>query len=86
LNLVSRSDKVSNLAKYPLGSIKRSPERLGKLDGIPALFDTIKLFRQGTTTILVDLPAACHKTGVEALSIDRVLLEGSTIAEYLLDV
>jgi zeaxanthin glucosyltransferase len=71
------------LAKYPLGSLKRSQERLGKLDGIPALLYTIELFRQGTETVLGDIPTACREVGIEALLIDQVLLEGSTIAEYL---
>lgn len=71
------------LAKYPLGSTKRSQERLGKLDGIPALLYTIELFRQGTEATLEDVPAACQEVGIEALLIDQVLLEGSTIAEYL---
>jgi zeaxanthin glucosyltransferase len=71
------------VAKYPLGSIKRSQERLGKLDGIPALFYTIELFRQGIETNLGDVPTACQEVGVEALLIDQVLLEGSTIVEYL---
>ncbi|MEN9519514.1 MAG: hypothetical protein RLZZ381_2102, partial [Cyanobacteriota bacterium] len=71
------------LAKYPLGSVKRSQERLGKLDGIPALLYTIELFRQGTEAVLGDIPTACRQVGIEALLIDQVLLEGSTIAEYL---
>ncbi|PSB08855.1 hypothetical protein C7B62_15220 [Pleurocapsa sp. CCALA 161] len=62
-----------NVAKYPLGSVKRSQERLGKLDGIPALLYTIDLFRQGTEAVLGDLPAACQEVGVEALLIDQVL-------------
>lgn len=71
------------LTKYPLGSLKRSQERLGKLDGIPALLYTIELFRQGTEATLEDVPAACQEVGINALLIDQVLLEGSTIAEYL---
>ncbi|MEL6496706.1 MAG: glycosyltransferase [Cyanobacteria bacterium J06623_7] len=70
-------------AKYPPGSLKRSQARLGKLNGIPALLYTIDLFRQGTAAVLAEMPAACQQTGVEALLIDQVLLEGSTIAEYL---
>jgi zeaxanthin glucosyltransferase len=71
------------VAKYPLGSVKRSQERLGKLNGIPALLYTIELFRQGTEAFLDNIPTACQEVGVEALLIDQVLLEGSTIAEYL---
>ena len=71
------------VAEYPLGSLKRSQARLGKLDGIPALLYTIELFRQGTEVVLAEVPAACRKAEVEALLIDQVLLEGSSIAEYL---
>ena len=42
--------------EFPLGSTKRSPELLGRLDGIPALLYTIKLFCQGTEVILQDVP------------------------------
>ena len=71
------------IAQYPLGSLKRSQARLGKLDGIPAMLYTINLFRQGTEAVLEEIPAACKAVDVEALLIDQVLLEGSTIAEYL---
>ena len=70
-------------AQYPLGSLKRSQARLGKLDGIPALLYTIDLFRQGTEAVLAEVPRACRTAGVKALLIDQVLLEGSTIAEHL---
>ncbi len=69
--------------RYPLGSTKRSQEQLGKLDGIPALLYTIDLFRQGTATVLEDAAAASQEVSIEVLLIDQVLLEGSTIAEYL---
>ena len=69
--------------KFPLGSNKRSQERLGKLSGIPALFYTIDLFRTGTEMLLESAPQACKRSGIEVLLIDQVLLEGSTIAEYL---
>ena len=69
--------------KFPLGSTKRSQQRLGELNGIPALLYTIDLFRQGTEAVLQEVPQACRRSGVEALLIDQVLLEGSTIAEYL---
>jgi zeaxanthin glucosyltransferase len=70
-------------AKFPLGSTQKSQQRLGKLSGIPALLYTIDLFRQGTEIILEEIPLACQKLGMEFLLIDQVLLEGSTIAEYL---
>jgi zeaxanthin glucosyltransferase len=71
------------VAKYPVGSLKRSQECLGKLSGIPALLYTIELFRQGTAAVLGDMTTACQAVGIEALLIDQVLLEGSTIAEHL---
>ena len=70
-------------AKFPVGSTERSQQRLGELDGIPALLYTIDLFRQGTEVNLQKVPQACKISGVEALLIDQVLFEGSTIAEYL---
>ena len=70
-------------AEFPLGSTKRSLNRLGKLDGIPALLYTIDLFRQGTEVVLQEVPQACKQIGIQALIIDQVLFEGSTIAERL---
>ncbi|MEL6930159.1 MAG: glycosyltransferase [Cyanobacteria bacterium J06600_6] len=70
------------VAEYPLGSVGQSQKRLGELNGIPALLYTIDLFRQGTTTVLKDIPAAIKQAEIEFLLIDQVLLEGSTIAEY----
>ena len=70
------------VAEYPPGSTARSQKRLGELNGIPALLYTIDLFRQGTKTVLKDVPPAIKRAGVEFLLIDQVLLEGSTIAEY----
>ena len=70
-------------AKFPLGSSERSLDRLGRLDGIPALLYTIDLFRQGTEVVLQEVPQACKQAEVEALLIDQALFEGSTIAEHL---
>ena len=70
-------------AKFPLGSTKRSQQRLGELNGILALLYTVDLFRQGTEVVLAEIPQACRRSGVEALLIDQALFEGSTIAEYL---
>lgn len=69
--------------KFPLGSTKRSQQRLGELNGIPAMLYTIDSFRQGTEAVLQEIPQACRRSKVEVLLIDQVLLEGSTIAEYL---
>ncbi|MDJ0589065.1 MAG: glycosyltransferase [Pleurocapsa sp. MO_226.B13] len=69
--------------RFPVGSTERSNTRLGKLDGITALLYTIDLFRQGTEVILEEVPQACQQTNIEVLLIDQVLLEGSSIAEYL---
>ena len=69
--------------RFPIGSTARSQQKLGEMNGIPALLYTINLFRQGTEVILAEVPAACRQVGVEVLIIDQVLLEGSTIAEYL---
>ena len=70
------------VGEYPPGSVARSQQRLGELNGIPALLYTIDLFRQGTKTVLKDVPPAIKQAEVEFLLIDQVLLEGSTIAEY----
>ncbi|MGL5795277.1 MAG: glycosyltransferase [Waterburya sp.] len=69
--------------KFPLGSTQESQQRLGKLNGIPALLYTIDLFGQGTEILLKEAPQACQKLGIEILLIDQTLFEGSTIAEYL---
>ena len=70
-------------ARFPVGSTKRSQQKLGELNGILALFYTIDLFCQGTEVILQEVPQGCKQVGVEVLLIDQTLLEGSTIAEYL---
>ena len=48
-----------------------------------ALLYTIDLFRKGTKVVLDEVPSACRQLEIEILLIDQVLLEGSTIAEYL---
>ena len=70
-------------ARFPVGSTKRSPKRLGELNGIAALLYTINLYRQGTEVVLQEVPQACQQISIEVLLIDQTLLEGSTIAEYL---
>ncbi len=70
-------------ARFPIGSTKRSQQKLGELNGILALFYTVDLFRQGTEVILQEVPQGCKQVGIEVLLIDQTLLEGSTIAEYL---
>ena len=69
--------------KLPPGSTKESQQRLGELNTIPALLYTIELFRKGTEIVLEDVPLGCRQKGIEALLIDQVLLEGSSIAEHL---
>ena len=69
--------------RFPVGSTARSNTRLGEMNGISALFYTINLFRQGTEVLLAEIPQKCKQAGVEVLLIDQVLLEGSSIAEYL---
>ena len=75
--------KPIGVAEYPLGSVARSQKRLRESNGILALLYTIDLFRQGTKTVLRDAPTAIKQAEVEFLLIDQVLLEGSTIVEYV---
>lgn len=70
-------------AEFPVGSTKRSLDKLGKLGRICALLYTVDLFCQGTEVLLQRIPEACRQAGVEALLIDQASFEGSTIAEYL---
>lgn len=74
---------VIGAEKFPLGSLAKSHQQLGKLNSLAALFYTINEYRQGTEIVLKELPDACQKVGIEALIIDQTNFEGSTIAEYL---
>jgi MGT family glycosyltransferase len=69
--------------EFPLGSMTKSLTQLGELRGLASLRYTIQLLKKGTIVRLRDTPASIEKTGVEALLVDQVTSEGTTIAEYV---
>ncbi|MEM6520748.1 MAG: glycosyltransferase [Cyanobacteria bacterium P01_C01_bin.70] len=68
---------------YPAGSAAEALAKLGQLSGLAAFRYTVELFKEGTTLLLQEAPAAFQNAGVEALLIDQTSFGGSTIAEVL---
>jgi zeaxanthin glucosyltransferase len=68
---------------HPQGSLPRSLEQLGRLQGWPALRFTINAIRQTTAMICRDLPEAVRVAGVDALLVDQTEPSGGSVAESL---
>ncbi len=71
------------VADVPIGALKESLSKLGKLDGLAALRFTIGEVRKTTGMMLRDAPAAMKAAGIEALLVDQTEPAGATIAELL---
>lgn len=70
-------------AEYPPKASTEALAKLGQLSGRAALQYTVKLLRDRAASMLREAPAAIKNAGVEALLIDQVSGEGSTIADVL---
>jgi zeaxanthin glucosyltransferase len=68
---------------HPLGSLPRSLEELGRLQGWPALRFTINAIRQTTEMLCCDLPDAVRQSGIDALLVDQTEPAGGSVAEHL---
>jgi len=70
-------------SEFPQGAIAQHLTHLGKLSGLAALQYTVSVLQQTAAVMLRDVPTAIKDTGVEALLVDQVSLEGGTVAEFL---
>jgi MGT family glycosyltransferase len=68
---------------HPRGSLPRSLEQLGRLQGWPALRFTIDAIRQTTEMLCRDLPQAVERTGIDALLVDQTEPAGGSVASLL---
>jgi zeaxanthin glucosyltransferase len=57
---------------FPLGKMTESLQKLGELDGLPALKFSIAFFQTETTMLLREAPIAVQASGVEALIVDQI--------------
>jgi zeaxanthin glucosyltransferase len=69
--------------EFPLGSFLEILNQRGKLSGLAALQHTFKEVAKTSNVFLQTAPIAIKKTGVEALLVDQVSLEGGTVADIL---
>ncbi|MBW4585115.1 glycosyltransferase [Aetokthonos hydrillicola Thurmond2011] len=70
-------------SESPRGTTARLFTELGKKNGLDAFRYTISLFKESTTQLLQDLPAAIKNAGVEAMLVDESTSAGGSVAEYL---
>lgn len=70
-------------ADFPAGSTADAFAEMGQLSGLAAFRYTVNLFKQVTSTLLQEAPAALRNTGVDVLLIDQTSFGGSSIAEAL---
>jgi zeaxanthin glucosyltransferase len=68
---------------FPLGKMTASLQKLGELDGLPALKFSIAFFQTETTMILKEAPIAVQASGVEALIVDQISAAAGTVADRL---
>jgi zeaxanthin glucosyltransferase len=68
---------------HPKGSLPKSLEQLGRLQGLAALRFTINAVRNTTEMLCRDLPEALGRAGVDALLVDQTEPAGGTVAEHL---
>ena len=75
--------KAVGQVEFPVGSMKASLSKLGKLSGLAALRYTIGLLNQSAEVFLRDGPKICREVGVEALVVNQGSSTGGTIADHL---
>jgi zeaxanthin glucosyltransferase len=68
---------------FPLGKTTESLQKLGELDGLPALKFSIAFFQAETTMLFREAPIAVQASGVEALIVDQISAAAGTIADRL---
>ena len=75
--------KAIGEAEFPLVAMTESLNQLGQLSDREALKYTVNLLSQSANVLLREAPAVLKEIGVEALLVDQVSSEGSTVADYL---
>jgi zeaxanthin glucosyltransferase len=68
---------------FPLGKMTEQLQKLGELDGLPALKFSIAFFQTETTMLLREAPIAVQASGVEALIVDQISPAAGTVADRL---
>ena len=68
---------------FPLGSIPKVTEALGRLDGWRALAFTLRMFRESAAAFLDDGPDRLRAAGLDLLLIDEVCPAAEAVAEVL---
>jgi zeaxanthin glucosyltransferase len=71
------------LSDHPPGSLTRSFEQLGQLDGMAAVRFTIQAVARTSEMFCREGPEAIRKANVEALLVDQMEPAGGTIADHL---
>jgi MGT family glycosyltransferase len=75
--------RAISAAEFPVGTIAKFYEQLGKLNGLAALRYTTFLSEKTTFFFLRDAPQVIKNARIEALIIDECIFGGSTIADFL---
>lgn len=92
LNVLDVRDKVLTAnfgfraigeTEFPVGSQVRLAERRGKLSGMAALKDTLKVVEQDMRVILQEAPAIIQTEEIQALLVDQCSPVGGTVADFL---
>lgn len=68
---------------YQSGSLAKTVEQLGKLNGIEALRYSASFCQQLATIICEDVPSVVEAAGIDALLVDQLEPTGETVAEFL---
>jgi MGT family glycosyltransferase len=68
---------------FPEGSMQKTSQELGGLNGIRAVQFTAELLRQSAATILREAPEVVSLRKIDALVVDQVSQAGGTVAERL---
>jgi MGT family glycosyltransferase len=68
---------------YPIGSLSRTLDEIGRRKGVEALRFTIRAVARSTLMVCRDTPAAIRQTGVDALLVDQMEPAGGAVAEHL---
>lgn len=69
--------------EFPIGSQVKLTEHRGKLSGMAALKDTLKVVERDMRVILQDAPAIIRSDGIQALLVDQCSPVGGTVADFL---
>jgi len=67
----------------PAGTMEELFKAIGELQGVPALVQTIRAFRDTSAAVLQDAPIACRSLDLDGLLVDQSTSDGAAIAQFL---